>query len=143
MPSLKGCIDTNVKCIKQANKTGCIESLLSLYQSNRSFNKSIINCGGGGTWYNLLRVYILQRSWTSPFDFYQLPEDDSDHRLDPDTEKYFSSGEYLFFDLYGFAFGIRKVPEQSTKGSISGYPLLILGFISLVSILIISKKVVK
>ena len=75
--------------------------------------------------------------------YYQLPEDDSDHRLDPDTEKYFSSGEYLFFDLYGFAFGIRKVPEQSTKGSISGYPLLILGFISLVSILIISKKVVK
>lgn len=75
--------------------------------------------------------------------YYQLSEDNSDYRLDPDTKKFFSSGEYIFFSLSAYLFGIMKAPDQSTGDSIPGYPLFLIAMISLVSILIISKKVVK
>ncbi len=75
--------------------------------------------------------------------YIQLTESNSDYQLDSDTEKFFSSGEYLFFSLSGAPFGIRKVPEQSTGGSIPGYSLLLVGIISLVSIFIISKRIYK
>ena len=51
---------------------------------------------------------------------------------------YLSAGDYIFFSLDGDEFGLMNAP--STEPLISGYPLLLLGVIALLSIIIISKK---
>ncbi len=88
-------------------------------------------------------IYYMSLGSLSAYDYVQLTESSFDYRLDSDTERLFSSGEYIFFSLSGHPFGIRKVPDQSTGGSIPGFSLLLVGFISLVSIFIISKKLYK
>lgn len=52
-----------------------------------------------------------------------------------------TSGEYLFYSLSADWFGIRKAPEQSTGGSIPGYSLYLIVIVSLISIILVSKKV--
>ncbi|MFW9875042.1 MAG: hypothetical protein ACFFG0_18205 [Candidatus Thorarchaeota archaeon] len=57
-----------------------------------------------------------------------------------DHKTYLSTGSYIFFSLEGAEFGLMNAPSQVPK-VISGYPLLLLmGFISIVSIMIIKKK---
>ena len=80
----------------------------------------------------------LANYWTLGTHLFELTEDDP--YLNGTERTSFSSGEYLFYSLSADWFGIREAPAQSTVGSIPGYPLLVLGLISLVSILIISIK---
>ncbi|MFX1504221.1 MAG: hypothetical protein ACFFDH_24890 [Promethearchaeota archaeon] len=51
---------------------------------------------------------------------------------------YFTAGDYIFFSLNGDEFGLMNAPSQEPL--ISGYPLFLLGLISMISIIIIIKK---